>query len=165
MAGLRVQDISGSAGQPRRVQVTWTDARAAPRVAVAEFGAAPDAGDGERIRWYLEDYAEFPEDPAPALAAAAEARLAQAGEELFRRVFSSDDAAGIWERARDQLSEVRLEVDTDPGAGPGLAWELLRDPARDAALALGAGGFGRTHRQAAGHPDLPEPAGNRLRAL
>jgi tetratricopeptide (TPR) repeat protein len=165
MAELRINDIPGSAGQPRRVEVTWKDGRSAPRVAVAEFGAEPDAGDGERIRWYLEDYAEFPEDPAPALAAAAETRLAQAGEDLFRRVFSGGDAAGIWERARDKLSEVRVEVDIDPGAGPGLAWELLRDPDRDAAVALGAEAFVRTHLQAAGHPDLPEPSGDRLRVL
>ena len=58
-----------------------------------------------------------------------------------------------------------MEVDADPGAGPGLAWELLRDPARDAAVALGAGAFVRTHLRAAGHPDLPEPAGDRLRVL
>jgi hypothetical protein len=134
-------------------------------VAVAECGDAPDAGDGERIRWYLEEYAEFPADPAPVLAAAAEARLAEAGGELFGRVFSTDDAKGIWERARDQLAEVRVEVDTDPGAGPGLAWELLRDPGRDAAVALGAGAFVRTHLRAAGHPVLPEPSGDRLRVL
>jgi tetratricopeptide (TPR) repeat protein len=165
VAELRISDIPGSAGQARRVEVTWRDGRAAPRVAVAEFGDASDTGDGERIRWYLEDYAEFPAYPAPELAASAEARLADTGAELFRRVFSGGDAAGIWERARDQLSEVRVEVDTDPGAGPGLPWELLRDPARDAAVALGAGEFVRTHLRAAGHPDLPEPSGDRLRVL
>jgi hypothetical protein len=163
VAELRISDIPGSAGQGRRVEVTWQDG-AARRVAVAEFGDPPDAGDGERIRWYLEDYAEFPADPASALAAIAEARLALTGEELFGQVFSGD-AAGIWERARDRLSEVRVEVDTDPGAGPGLAWELLRDPGRDQAVALGAGAFVRTHLRAAGHPDLPEPAGDRLRVL
>jgi tetratricopeptide (TPR) repeat protein len=165
VAKLRINDIPASAGQGRRVEVTWEDGRAAPRVAVTEFNDAPDMGDGERIRWYLEDYAEFPADPAPALAQAAEARLARTGEDLFRQVFSGADATGIWERARDQLSEVRVEVDTDPGAGPGLAWELLRDPDRDAAVALDAGAFVRTHRQAAGHPDLPEPSGDRLRVL
>jgi tetratricopeptide (TPR) repeat protein len=165
VAKLRINDIPASAGQGRRVEVTWEDGRAAPRVAVAEFDAPSDAGDGDRIRWYLEDYAEFPADPAPALAAAAEARLAQTGEDLFRRVFASGDALGIWERARDKLGEARVEVDIDPGAGPGLAWELLRDPARDAAVALAAGEFVRTHRQAAGHPDLPEPSGDRLRVL
>jgi tetratricopeptide (TPR) repeat protein len=165
VAKLRINDIPASAGRSRRVEVTWEDERAAPRVAVAEFGDAPDAGDGERIRWYLEDYAEFPADPAPALAAAAEARLADAGAELFRRVFSDADAAGIWERARGRLADARVEVDTDLGAGPGLAWELLRDPARDAPVALGAGAFVRTHHRAAGQSDLPEPSGDRLRVL
>ena len=36
---------------------------------------------------------------------------------------------------------------------PGLAWELLRDPATDAAVALGAGAFVRTHLRAAGHAE------------
>ena len=119
---------------------------------------------GERVRWYLEDYAEFPADPAPAIAAEAEAQLAETGEDIFRQVFCGD-AAGIWERARDQLGQVRVEVDAAPGAGPGLAWDLLRDPGRDAPVALGAGTFVRTHLQAAGHPELPEPTGDRLRVL
>jgi hypothetical protein len=82
------------------------------------------------------------------LSRAAEERLAQAGVDLFGRVFSGADAAGIWERARDRLGEVRVEVDADPGAGSGLAWELLRDPARDAVVALAAGhSCGRTCRR------------------
>ena len=32
-------------------------------------------------------------------------------------------------------------------------------------MALGAGAFVRTHLQAAGQPELPEPAGDRLRVL
>ena len=164
MAELRITDLPLRPSGRRHVQVIWQDG-AARRVATSEFDDVSDAGDGERIRWYLEDYAEFPADPAPAIARTAEQRLARAGEELFSRVFSSPDAIGIWDRARDQLSEIRVEVDTDPGAGPGLAWELLRDPARDSALALAAGTFVRTHLQAAGHPPLPEPAGDRLRVL
>jgi tetratricopeptide (TPR) repeat protein len=146
------------------VEVMWQEG-AARRVAVTEFGEVPDDVGGERIRWYLEDYAEFPADPAPVIARDAEALLARAGEELFGLVFAGADAAGIWERARDRLGEVRVEVDADPGAGPGLAWELLRDPGRDAAVALGAGAFVRTHLRSAGHPDLPEPSGDRLRVL
>src|SRR5262249_34914442 len=75
------------------------------------------------------------------------------------------DAAEIWGWARDRLSETRVEVDTDPGEGPGLAWELLRDPGRDQAVALGAGGFVRTHLRAAGDARLPGRAGDRLGVL
>ena len=45
-----------SAGQGHRVEVTWEDERAAPRVAVAEFGDAPDAGDGERVGRECSDF-------------------------------------------------------------------------------------------------------------
>ena len=162
---LRISDLPPGSSGLRRVEVLWQEEGAARRVAVAEFADLPGAGDGERIRWYLEDYAEFSADPAPVIAREAEARLARAGAELFGQVFGGPDAAGIWERARDRLSGVRVEVDADPGAGPGLAWELLRDPGRDAAVALGAGAFVRTHLRAAGHPGLPEPAGDRLRVL
>jgi hypothetical protein len=164
MAELRISDLAPGPGGRRRVELTWRDGPV-PRQAVTEFADEPGPGDGERIRWYLEDYAEFPADPAPEIARAAERRLAQVGVDLFTRVFSGSDAIGIWDRARDRLGEVRIEVDSDPSAGPGLAWELLRDPARDEPVALGAGAFVRTHWQAAGHPDLPEPAGDRLRVL
>jgi tetratricopeptide (TPR) repeat protein len=164
MAELRINDIPAGPAGGRRVEVTWQDGPAR-RAAVAEFAAPPDTENGELVRWYLEEYPKYPGDPAPAIAAKAEAELARAGADLFAQVFASADAAGIWDRARDRLGEVRVEVDTDPGQGPGLAWELLRDPARDAAVALGAGAFVRTHLQAAGHPYLPDPAGDRLRVL
>jgi hypothetical protein len=103
VAELRITERrEGPAGQ-RRVYVTWQDG-ATRRHAEATLGPISDAGDGERIRWYLEEYAEFPADPAPVLAAAAEAQLARVGAELFARVFSSGPAAaGIWDRAREQL--------------------------------------------------------------
>jgi tetratricopeptide (TPR) repeat protein len=164
MPELRFSDVPVASGSGRRVEVTWRDGLES-QLAVAEFGDGADARDGELVRWYLEDYAESPANPAPALATSAENLLAGEGTDLFRRLFSSPEAAGIWERARDRLGEVRVEVDTDPGDGPGLAWELLRDPSRDAALALGAGAFVRTHLRAAAHPDLPTPSGDRLRVL
>src|SRR5215831_9216054 len=84
VAELRISDVPGGSAGRRRVEVLWQDG-AARRVAVAEFAAPSDAREEERVRWYLEDYAEFPADPAPAIAAAAEAQLAQAGTGLFVR--------------------------------------------------------------------------------
>jgi tetratricopeptide (TPR) repeat protein len=168
MPELRISDIPRLPGQGgRRVEVTWQDGLVR-RAATAEIGAGADERDGELARWYLEDYAESPADPAPALAASAEGLLARDGAELFQRVFSGPDAAEIWERARGRLGEVRVEVHADPGEGQGPAWELLRDPATDTALAVRAGAFVRTHRRAAGHPEPPEPpepSGDRLRVL
>jgi hypothetical protein len=165
VAELRISDQSSARGGPRQVQVTWQDGPSR-RMAVAEFTGVPgDGDDDDGIRWYLEDYADFPEEPGPARAQAAERQLAQIGADLFTRVFSDPDAADIWAQASDRLGEVRIEVDADPGAGPGPAWELLRDPRRDAAVALAAGTFVRTHLRAAAHPALPVPAGDHLRVL
>ena len=163
MQVLRVSDVPLGGGR-RRVEVTWQDG-AARRLAVSTFAYQTDPQEEERIRWYLEDYPEFPTAPAPALAADAEARLAEFGTGLFRQVFAGRDAAAIWAQAQSQLPRVRVEVDTDPADAPGLPWELLRDPATDTALALGAGEFVRTHLQTAGQMGLPQAAGDQLRVL
>jgi hypothetical protein len=164
MAELRITDLPTGPHGRRRVTVTWRDGPESQE-AVTEFIEQPDPGDGERIRWYLEDYPEFPADPAPAIARQAEQRLAQVGTDLFAHVFSDPDAQDIWAQARRHLNDVRVEVDTDPSAGPGPAWELLRDPRRDAPVALGAKEFVRTHRRAADHPPLPQASGDHLRVL
>ena len=162
MPVLRISDVPLDGR--RRVEVTWQDGLV-PQKAVAIFAYQAGDQDGEKVRWYLEDYAEFPADPAPALAASAEQVLADTGTGLFARVFDGMDAAGIWTQARARLSEVRVEVDTDPAEAPGLPWELLRDPGTDTALAVGAGEFVRTHLQTAGRARLPGAAGDELRVL
>jgi hypothetical protein len=39
--------------------------------------------DQEDIRWYLEDYLQYPLEPAPKIAARIESRMAEPGAELF----------------------------------------------------------------------------------
>ena len=73
MAQLRISDLSLGPDGQRRVELTWRDGPV-PREAVVDFTDVPETGDGERIRWYLEDYAEYPADPAPVIARAAEER-------------------------------------------------------------------------------------------
>jgi hypothetical protein len=105
MPVLRVSDIPLDSGR-RRVEVTWHDG-AARRAAVATFAYQAGEREAEQVRWYLEDYPEFPADPAPVLAADAEARLARTGAELFGDVFAGPDAAVIWGLAQARLGQVR----------------------------------------------------------
>ena len=125
MPVLRISDVPLDGR--RRVEVTWQDGLV-PQKAVATFAYQAGDQDGEKVRWYLRDYAEFPANPAPALAASARRVLADTGTSLFARVFGGMDATGIWTQARARLSDVRVEVDTDPAEAPGLPWDLLRDP-------------------------------------
>jgi hypothetical protein len=164
MPVLQVNSIRLDAGR-RRVEVVWRQDGSAPQAVVSTFAYQVGEQDAEKIRWYLEDYPEFPADPAPVLAADAESRLAELGTGLFGQVFTGQDAAGIWAQTKAQLPHVRVEVDIDPDDAPGLPWELLRDPGTGTALALGAGEFVRTHRQTAGQVSLPQPAGDELRVL
>ena len=160
---LRISDVPAGNGA-RRVEITWQDGPAR-QAAVSAFSYQAGTAEAEKVRWYLEDYAEFPADPAPRLARDAETILADTGASLFGHVFTSLDAAGIWAQARAQLPQVRVEVDTDPAEAPGLPWELLRDPGTGTALALSAAEFVRTHLQAARAARLPKVAGDRLRVL
>jgi hypothetical protein len=87
--------------------------------------------DRENLRWYLEDYLEYPLDPAQRIAKRVERRMAEIGKELFRGVFGSEDARDLWAKVRDRLAEVRVEVSAEVEADAVLPWELLRDPRTD----------------------------------
>jgi hypothetical protein len=62
------------------------------QTARASFGFTLTTDDQADLRWYLEDYLQYPADPAPTIAARVEQRIAAIGVELFRAVFQSGDA-------------------------------------------------------------------------
>ncbi len=70
-------------GGAHAVDVSLDDGGVVER-ASSRFDFPVDAADREQLRWYLEDYLEFPLDPAPRLAAAAEARLGELGSGAVR---------------------------------------------------------------------------------
>jgi hypothetical protein len=113
--------------------------------ATVEFGFAMTPQDHEDIRWYLEDFIERYEEPAPAIAAAVEERLARLGSSLFDAAFSSSPSlAHVWAAVADNLADTRIEVRTDSGQEEMLPWELLRRAPTAPPIAVEASEFVRT---------------------
>ena len=118
------------------------------------------------MRWYLEDYLQYPQDPAPKIAARIEGRMAEMGAALFRDVFqANDDARDLWATLRHQLNDTRVEISTGVEGANAMPWELIRDPKTDAPLALRARSFVRAYSQAAQRPKLPQAATGPIRIL
>ncbi len=114
--------------------------------------------DQEDLRWYLEDYLQYPLDPAPTIAARIETRMHDIGIELFRNVFqSSDDARDLWSELRKILNDTRVEIVTEVKEATSIPWELLRDPRTDEPLALNAKAFVRAPTNPVRRPP-PQPS-------
>ncbi|HZF12663.1 MAG TPA: CHAT domain-containing protein [Thermoanaerobaculia bacterium] len=121
--------------------------------------------DQRDLRWYLEDYLQFPEDPAPKIAARVEGRMAALGAELFGAIFQGE-ARDLWATLRARLEETRVEIVTGVREATSIPWELLRDPKTDVPLALRARSFVRAQPNPADRPTLPTPrAGTPLHIL
>jgi tetratricopeptide (TPR) repeat protein len=136
------------------------------QTAVATFGFQLAAQDQEDIRWYLEDYLQYPQDPAPMIAARIEGRMAELGIQLFKDLFqSSDDARDLWATLRMRLNDTRVEIITQVREATAIPWELVRDPKTDTPLALRAQSFVRAHPQAAQRPHAPATPDGPIRIL
>ena len=106
--------------------------------------------DRERVRWYLEDFLEYPVDPAPAIAAGVEAAAGRDRARAVRRGCSLDEEArgcgrGVQGVLAAGAGRGRREVDP---AATALPWELLRDPRTDRPLVLEAAAFVRVNSPA-----------------
>ncbi|MCU7724557.1 CHAT domain-containing protein [Actinoplanes sp. KI2] len=134
--------------------------------ATSRFELSITDEDRERIRWYLEDFLEYPLDPAPELAAGVESRLAEIGTRLFQLVFAEEEARELWASVRGTLHEVRVEVACEVDAAAILPWELLRDPRTLRPVALEAAEYVRVNAQPAKRvPRRPADDADRLRVL
>jgi hypothetical protein len=140
---------------------------AGPRQAAsARFAFGLGAQEREDVRWYLEEYLQYPVEPAPTIAARVERRLAELGVELFTEVFEANrDTIRLWNAVSSRLPEARVEVVTGVEEALALPWELLRDPIPDAVLALRARSFVRSHPEAAQTPALPGDGAATIRVL
>lgn len=132
---------------------------------VSTFRFGLTAQDREDLRWYLEDYPQYPFDPAPTIAAQIEQRMQEWGKELFNKVLCSPESIGTWDDLRPKLGDMRVEIVTTVQGAAALPWELLRDPVTDAAVALRARSFVRVHPLPAQRPRLPTGSPGPLRIL
>lgn len=148
MAVLQINQQPGSALNRYRISVSATEI---PGLATLnfdtdiEFKVTPE--NAERIRWYLEDYLQFDEDPAPQIAAGVEAFMAQSGEELFRKIFEGRGFR-LWSSLEPHLSTTRIEIATGIAEATSIPWELIRNPDSRTYLALSAASFVRSQHEA-----------------
>src|SRR5208283_5674983 len=128
-----------------------------------EFALSPQ--NGEKIRWYLEDYLQFAQDPAPQIAARVERLMAERGESLFRAIFEGrNDAVQAWAFVEPHLSSTRIEIVTGIAEATAIPWELIRNPHTGVNLALSAQAFVRA--QQGGPPSLaPGEVADNVRIL
>lgn len=154
MAGpptLRLTQAS-SQGATHTITLEWLGA--GPRqTASATVSLALSEQDQQDIRWYVEEYPEYPFTPHPERAARIEARMRDVGQELFNALFAANDRTlRLWAKVADQLDDLRIEIVTDAEGATALPWELLCDPATDTMLALHAQAFVRAA------PEVPRQA-------
>jgi tetratricopeptide (TPR) repeat protein len=151
-AGLHQVDIAIEGDGPRPA-------------ATAQVRLDLPAAELERLRWYLEDYLEYPIDPAPKIAAQVEQGMVELGTGLFRSVFeASEESRRLWATFSGHLDDTRVEVVTDVAGATAIPWELLREPTADAPVALRAHAFVRGHPNPAERNGL-QPAEDCLRVL
>jgi tetratricopeptide (TPR) repeat protein len=149
-----------------RLEIAFEEEGSPRRTAVSHFAFAMSDQDREDLRWYLEDYLQYPLDPAPKIAARIEARIAEIGCDLFSRIFQSNgDASELWANVRPKLNDTRVEIATAVREAATIPWELIRDPKTDTPLALRAKAFVRASSQAAQSPYLPKKASGPIRIL
>ncbi len=136
------------------------------QAATASFTFEMTAQDHEDLRWYLEDYLQYPHDPAPTIAARVEERMREIGTELFDKVFQAErQARDLWAKCYERLSDIRVEVNTGVQEATAIPWELIRDPHTDTALTLRVRAFVRTHDQPVETPRVVETQSGPIRIL
>lgn len=122
--------------------------------------------DADSIRWYWEDYLDYPAGDAAASAAVAEDRMIAIGEQLFQTTLGDLAATALWERISPRLDEIRIEVVSPPYEDcPEIPWELLRERHSGRWLATECRGFVRRSSMAPSEPLFRPDRAPKLRVL
>ncbi len=161
---LRLTQYAESQADTYRVEVAL-EGDGARQTCSAKFNFKLSEQDHKDLRWYLEDFLQYPLDPAPKVAERVEKRIAEIGAELFKAVFqANDDARDLWATLREKLDDTRVEIITEVKQATAIPWELIRDPKTDVPLALRAQAFVRAQPNPAQKAMLPK-AEKKIRIL
>lgn len=115
----------------------------------------------EDFRWYVEDYLQFSDDPAPQHAARVENRIAKVGEDLFWALFKANPSAEkIWDLVASILESVWIEIVLCRNSVTPIPWELLRTQDSGLIIALGARAFVRRETAESSEPGVDFAARN-----
>jgi tetratricopeptide (TPR) repeat protein len=156
---------TGAGNDVHNVEIALEVDGLARQTAKVQFPFRFSDADQRDLRWYLEDYIDFQEEPAPKVAARIEGRMAALGTELFAAIFQGD-AYDLWGQVRERLQDARVEIVTGVPEATSLPWELLQDPKNAVPVALRARAFVRALPNPADRPMLPKlKAGAPLRIL
>lgn len=133
-----------------RIEIAFDDDDGSRQTTDVKFPYQFTKEDRADMRWYLEDYLQYPLDPAPQIASRVEKRMSELGVELFQKILQgNDDTRDLWATLRHKLDNTRVEISTDVQGANALPWELLRDPKTDVPMALRAKAFVRSYTKAA----------------
>jgi tetratricopeptide (TPR) repeat protein len=165
MRRLRITQSKEASGG-YRVDLEFEAEKAPRQTATSTFDFSLAEQDQADLRWYLEDFLQFPQDPAPKVAARVEQRMVDIGKDLFVKVFhSSNKARDEWAKLREKLDETHVEIVTSVEGATAILWELIRDPTTDIPLALRAAVFARAHPESAQQPELHSTESGPIRIL
>lgn len=107
-----------------------------------EFALTPP--EQKDLRWYLEDYLQYAESVEEVHVEQIENLMKRRGEELYNRVLTANqNTQAIWFAIREQLADLRVEINTAVAEAASIPWELMRDPQSDSAIALRVKSFVR----------------------
>ena len=138
---LRIADVSKGADE-FRVEISFDNSQFVKTAPASHFTFSVSPEDQELLRWYWEDFLDYPDRVAQRKAAQVERRMQEIGTRLFQSVFEPTAARMLWTEIQPRLGQTRIEIlDSQLSRLSSLPWELMRDPKTGDLFAEGCGAF------------------------
>ncbi|MFC1713674.1 tetratricopeptide repeat protein [Candidatus Poribacteria bacterium] len=165
---LQITDLKNG-----HVQVSWHRGNQIPRhyQRPIPFADPLDEEARKELRWYLEEYLDFPYGAERNRAERLEQRMGEWGESLFNQIFIHEESESnprifYHEAVRDGLEQCDLCITSEESTFLNILWELIRDPTPGRGyLAPSLAGL---YRQRSGHrieAERESPAEGQFRVL